>query len=70
MIWARSDSILLGFCREAVVKRGGSEIRRVPGERGRVARRPLPFPGMSLRMYEGGGEAMILQKDERKGNGE
>lgn len=48
------------------MKRGGSEIMREPGERGRVVRRPLPFPGVSSKMYEGGGEAMVFKRTKGK----
>lgn len=50
MILAKSDSIVEGFWREEVVKRGASERISVPGGMVVLAMRPLPLLGMSERV--------------------
>lgn len=50
MILARSDSIVEGFWREEVVKRGASERISVPGGMVVLAMSPLPLLGMSERV--------------------
>jgi len=50
MILAKSDSIVEGFWREEVVKRGASERISVPGGMVVLAMSPLPLLGMSERV--------------------
>lgn len=64
MILAKSDSIVEGFWREEVVKRGASERISVPGGMVVLAMSPLPLLGMSERVKRadsaGGVEVVVV----------